>query len=82
MTEKERILKQIQNGEDKISSRKLHEQLLEWKASRCYEIEFNPAVYTKFRSKLFSIDADRFIAQNIYKLGLRNMSQVKEKIRV
>ena len=45
-------------------------------------MEFNPAVYTKFRSKLFSIDADRFLAQNIYKLGLKNMSVVKEKIRV
>ena len=45
-------------------------------------MEFNPAVYTKFRSKLFSIDADRFLAQNVYKLGLKHMNQVKEKIRV
>ena len=81
LSEKERILKQIQNGEDKITNRKIHEELLEWKAERCYEMEFNPAVYTKFRSKLFSIEADKFLAQAVYRLGSRNISMVKEKIR-
>ncbi len=36
LSEKDRILKQITNGEEKISNRKLHQELLEWKASRCY----------------------------------------------
>ena len=38
--------------------------------------------FCMFRSKLFSIDADRFLAQNVYKAGIRNMSAVREKIRV
>lgn len=38
LPDKDKILKQITNGEEKISNRKLHEELLEWKASRCYEI--------------------------------------------
>ena len=44
-------------------------------------MDFNPNVYTKFKSKLYSIDADRYLAQNIYRFGLRNMSLVREKIR-
>ena len=56
-------------------------ELLEWKASKCYEIDFNPQIYTKFKSKLFTIDADRYLAQMAYKYGLKNMSLIKEKIR-
>ena len=74
-------MKQIQNGEEKITNRKIHEELLEWKAERCYEIEFNPTVYTKFRSKLFSLEADKFIAQSVHRLGSRNISMVKDRIR-
>lgn len=44
-------------------------------------MEFNPSVYTKFKSKLYSVEADRYLAQNIYEMGLRNMTQVREKIR-
>ncbi len=39
-------------------------------------------MYTKFRSKLFSIDADRCLAQNIHHHGIKNMSTVREQIRV
>lgn len=44
-------------------------------------MDFNPSVYTKFKSKLYSTEADRYLAQNIYELGLKNMGQVREKIR-
>lgn len=44
-------------------------------------MDFNPSVYTKFKSKLYSTEADRYLAQNIYELGLKNMAQVREKIR-
>lgn len=38
-------------------------------------------IYTKFKSKLFSIEADRFLAETVYELGPRSMTQVKERIR-
>lgn len=77
LSDKERIIKQIQTGQDKIANKKYNMELLEWKASKCYEIDFNPQIYTKFKSKLFSIDADRFLAQMAFKFGLKNMSQIK-----
>ena len=81
LTEKDRVLKQIQTGQEKIANKKYNMELLEWKASKCYEIDFNPQIYTKFKSKLFTIDADRYLAQMAYKYGLKNMSLIKEKIR-
>ena len=38
LSEKERILKQIQTGEEKIANKKYNMELLEWKAKKCYEI--------------------------------------------
>lgn len=70
-------MKQIQGGEEKIANKKHHTELLEWKASKCYEIDFNPQIYTKFKSKLFTIDADRYLAQCAYKFGLKSMSLIR-----
>lgn len=81
LSESDRILKQIKAGEEKIANKKYNMELLEWKANKCYEIEFNPQVYTKFKSKLFSLDADRYLAQCAYKYGLKNMSLIRDKIR-
>lgn len=82
LSEKDKIAKQIQAGEDKIANKRYNMRLLEWKASQCYEIDFNPQIYTKFKSKLFSIDADRFLAQCAYRFGIKNMTFIKEKIRM
>lgn len=40
-------------------------------------MEFNPTIYTKFKSKLFSVDADRFLAEKALELGTRNITKVK-----
>jgi len=44
-------------------------------------MEFNPLIYNKFKSKLFSVDADVFLADSVLKYGIRAMSQIKEEVR-
>lgn len=44
-------------------------------------MDFNPSVYTKFRSKLFTLEADRFLVQNLLEVGSGNMSVVRDLIR-
>ena len=44
-------------------------------------MEFNPLIYNKFKSKLFSVDADVFLAESILTFGYRNMTKIKERIR-
>jgi hypothetical protein len=46
-----------------------------------HETDFNPTVYTKFRSKLFTIEADKFLVQNLLDVGMSNMSIVRDLIR-
>lgn len=44
-------------------------------------MDFNPAIYTKFRSKLFTLEADKFLVQTLHKMGINNMGLVRDKIR-
>jgi SWI/SNF-related matrix-associated actin-dependent regulator of chromatin subfamily A member 5 len=58
----EKVLKQIEGGETKLENKKQQLELLEWKKAAYPVIDFNPNIYTKFKSKLYSIDADKFLA--------------------
>ena len=44
-------------------------------------MEFNPLIYNKFKSKLFSVDADVFLAEAVLKYGVRAMQHINEEIR-
>lgn len=44
-------------------------------------MDFNPSVYTKFRSKLFSMEADRYLVQKLLELGGSNMPAVRDLVR-
>lgn len=50
-----RIRKAIEQGEERMANRKHHNELLDWKYAQGKEIDFNNTVYTKFRSKLFTL---------------------------
>lgn len=79
--EKEKIKKQILSGEEKVASRKHHQLLLDWKGNQSYDIDFNPSVYTKFRSKQFTLEADKYLVNKLYKLGISSIAAVREAIR-
>ena len=44
-------------------------------------MEFNPLIYSKFKSKLFSVEADVFLSESVLKLGTKNMGLIKESIK-
>jgi hypothetical protein len=44
-------------------------------------MEFNPTHYNKFKSKLYSIDADVFLSEKVLAYGTRSIVKVKEEIR-
>jgi SWI/SNF-related matrix-associated actin-dependent regulator of chromatin subfamily A member 5 len=46
-----------------------------------HEVDFNSTVYTKFRSKLFTIEADKYLMQNMLELGMNNMFIVRDLLR-
>lgn len=81
LSQKDRIKKAVQQGEDRIAARKHNQELLQWKSTQAYEIDFNQNIYTKFRSKLFTLEADRFLVQMLHKFGVNNFAAVREKIR-
>jgi SWI/SNF-related matrix-associated actin-dependent regulator of chromatin subfamily A member 5 len=44
-------------------------------------MDFSSTFYSKFKSKLFSIEADRYMAEKVLKLGTKNITKLKESIR-
>lgn len=44
-------------------------------------MEFNPTHYNKFKSKLYSLDADIFLSEKVLAYGTRHIVKVKEDIR-
>lgn len=77
LKDKDKVLRLIQNGEEKIQAQNQHYDLLRWKASRCYEIDFDQQFYGKCKSKFFTYENDKYLANKVMKLGIHNMSQIK-----
>ncbi len=81
ISDHERIVRQVEGGEERLSNRRQQHELLEWKASRGLSIDFSAVFYTKFKSKLFTVEADRFMAERVLKVGTSNITKLREEIR-
>lgn len=84
LPEWDKMIKSIEKGEVMIQQKQLSIQAIEskCKGKKFYdEIEFNKNIYSKFRSKLFSADHDKYLVFANYRLGYGNWHEIRMGIK-
>lgn len=84
LPEWDKMIKSIEKGEVMIQQKQLSIQAIEskCKGKKFYdEIEFNKNIYSKFRSKLFSSDHDKYLVFANYRLGYGNWHEIRMGIK-
>ena len=65
----------------KNESQKLIQEKCSFFFAPKYEIVFNPQIYNKFKSKLFSIENDKYLVYGTNEVGYGNWSALKKLIK-
>ena len=84
LPEWDKMIKAIEKGEGMIQQKQLSIQAIEskCKGKKFYdEIEFNKNIYSKFRSKLFSADHDKYLVFANHRLGYGNWHDIRMGIK-
>ena len=84
LPEYDKIVKNIERGEEMIRQKQLSIKVI---AEKCYdkkyydELDFNNHVYSKFRSRFYSMEHDKYLIFASHKWGLGNWREVRMEIK-
>jgi hypothetical protein len=84
LPEYDKIVKNIERGEEQIRQKELSIELIDLKCQnkKFYDdLDFNHNIYSKFRSRFYSIDHDKYLIFASYKFGYGNWYEVRLGIK-
>ncbi|CAD8176649.1 unnamed protein product [Paramecium octaurelia] len=85
LSEKDKIVKQIERGQKLIEQKTNGQKLIEEKCKHFhqpkYELVFTPQLYNKFKSKYFSLENDKYLIYMTNEVGYGNWTLLKQSIR-
>lgn len=84
LPEFDKIIKNIERGEEMIRQKELSIELIDKKCKqkKFYDdLDFNNNIYSKFRSRFYSVDHDKYLIFASYKFGYGNWYEVRLGIK-
>ncbi|CAD8072522.1 unnamed protein product [Paramecium sonneborni] len=85
LSEKDKIVKQIERGQKLIEQKTNGQKLIEEKCKHFhqpkYELVFTPQLYNKFKSKYFSLENDKYLIYMTNEVGYGNWASLKLSIK-